>query len=115
MSIEKNIRLRTVRRTFRVRNKIVGDRPRVCVHRSNRHISAQIIDDKQGKTLVAFSSLELKAALTNKDVAHQVGVELGKRAVALSIGDVKFDRGHKLYHGRVKALADGLRESGLNF
>jgi len=115
MSIQKKIALRRVRRAFRVRNKLVGAHPRVSVFRSNKHISAQVIDDVQGKTLVSFSSLALKSSCVNKDVAKQVGIELGKLAVNASISKIRFDRGSNLYHGRVQALADGLRESGLVF
>ena len=115
MGIQKRIALRRVRRAFRVRNALTGTHPRVSVFRSNRHISAQIIDDAKGTTLAFYSSAALKATCANKDVARQVGVELGKLAVNASISRVRFDRGAHLYHGRVQALAEGLRESGLTF
>lgn len=115
MGIQKRIALRRVRRAFRVRNALVGAGPRVSVFRSNRHIGAQVIDDSEGKTLVSFSSVALKTTCANKEIAKQVGVELGKLAVSASITRVRFDRGKNLYHGRVQALADGLRESGLIF
>lgn len=115
MGIQKRIALRRVRRAFRVRNALVGTHPRVCVFRSNRHVSAQIIDDSLGKTLLSYSSAALKSTCANKDIARQVGVELGKLAVNASISRVRFDRGKNLYHGRVQALAEGLRESGLIF
>lgn len=113
MGIQKRIAMRRLRRTFRVRNALVGSAPRVCVFKSNRHIGAQVIDDQKGETLVSFSSIALKSTCANKDIAHKVCVELGKLAVNASITRVRFDRGRNLYHGRVQALADGLRESGL--
>ncbi len=115
MGIQKRIALRRIRRAFRVRNALVGTHPRVCVFRSNRHVSAQIIDDSLGKTVLSYSSVTLKATCANKDIARQVGVELGKLAMGASITRVRFDRGRNLYHGRVQALAEGLRESGLIF
>lgn len=120
MSIEKKIAQRTKRRTFRVRNKLRrinrDGRLRVSVCRSNKNISAQIIDDSQHKTIVSFSSQQIENAKGDKsEIAKQVGLELGKRAQEQNVETVLFDRGHLLYHGRVKALADGLRESGLKF
>ncbi|MBD3272898.1 50S ribosomal protein L18 [Candidatus Dependentiae bacterium] len=109
---------RSNRRSFRVKNKQVrrGDVPRVCVFRSLKQIYAQIIDDSNHSTLVSFSSLNLKEKKNNKvETAKQVGLSLGKQALEKSIDKVFFDRGNYLYHGRVKALADGLRESGLKF
>ena len=111
-----------LKRHKRVRGKISGtaERPRLAVYRSNAHISAQIIDDVNGKTLVAASSLEkeLKAELAyggNKDAAKAVGAAVAKKALAAGIECVCFDRGGYLYHGRVKELADGAREAGLKF
>lgn len=120
MSIQKKIAKRTTRRTFRVRNKLRrinrSGRLRIAVYRSNKNISAQIIDDSKHVTLVSFSSRQLEKATGDKtEVAKQVGLELGKRAAEQKLGNVFFDRGHYLYHGRIKALADGLRESGLQF
>jgi len=89
---------------------------RVSVFRSNRFISAQIIDDAQQKTVLSLSSMQLEAAQGDKSaIAKLVGIELGKQAIAQNISEVMFDRGSYLYHGRVKALADGLRESGVQF
>jgi large subunit ribosomal protein L18 len=118
MSMLGRLKLRSQRRKFRVRNHLLGDRLRVSVFRSNKHIFAQIIDDKAHKTLASCSSLDITT--TSKDnktaIAHKVGLELAQKAVQEAISkDVKFDRGAFLYHGRVKALADGLREGGLNF
>ncbi|MBM3894055.1 50S ribosomal protein L18 [Candidatus Dependentiae bacterium] len=115
MSIQRKVALRRVRRAFRVRNSLRGSHPRVSVFKSNRHISAQVINDADGKTIVSFSSVALKSSCANKDIAKQVGLELGKLALQASVSKVCFDRGSNLYHGRVQALADGLRESGLVF
>lgn len=118
--LDKNqIRLR---KHVRVRKKITGttERPRLCVFRSAKHIYAQVIDDVTGKTLAAASTLDEavkgKLACTgNKDAAHQVGKLVGTKAVEKGIKQVVFDRGGYLYHGRVKELADGAREAGLEF
>ncbi|MBO5667473.1 MAG: 50S ribosomal protein L18 [Firmicutes bacterium] len=113
---------RRLARHARVRKDVFGtpERPRLCVYRSLKNISAQIIDDVNGKTLVAASSLEkeLKAELAyggNKDAAKAVGAAVAKKALAAGIECVCFDRGGYLYHGRVKELADGAREAGLKF
>lgn len=113
---------RRVKRHLRVRKNVFGtpERPRLCVYRSNKNISAQIIDDVNGKTLVAASSLdkEIKAELEyggNKDAAKKVGEVLGKRAIEKGINEVCFDRGGFLYHGRVLELAEGARAAGLKF
>jgi len=104
----------------RVRSKVVGSaaRPRLCVYRSRSHMSAQIIDDGTGTTLVAASSVEqaLRAeASGNKVAAAKVGAELGRRATAKGITAVVFDRGGVQYHGRVAAFAEAAREAGLEF
>ncbi|MDR0500691.1 MAG: 50S ribosomal protein L18 [Coriobacteriales bacterium] len=109
------------RRQRRVRGKISGtaDCPRLRVTRSNENIYAQVIDDVAGKTLVSASSLDpefkAKAELNGATVngASFVGELIGKRAIDNNITAVVFDRGGHLYHGRVKALADGAREAGL--
>jgi large subunit ribosomal protein L18 len=113
---------RRVKRHDRVRKNLNGtpERPRLCVYRSNKNISAQIIDDVNGITLVAASSLdkELKAELENggnKEAAKKVGAVLAKRALEKGIEEVCCDRGGFLYHGRVAELADGAREGGLKF
>jgi large subunit ribosomal protein L18 len=110
------------RRQRRVRGKVSGtaERPRLAVHRTHAHIYAQIIDDRTARTLVSASSLdaEVKGALksgANIDAAKAVGEVVGRRAVEAGIGEVVFDRGGRLYHGRVKALADGARSAGLTF
>ena len=108
-----------LKRHVRVRGKISGtsDRPRLNVYRSNANIYAQIIDDVNGVTLVSASSLEKDFACegTKSDAAKQVGVNVAQRAKAKGIETVVFDRGGYLYHGRVKALAEGAREGGLKF
>lgn len=115
--------IKTARRTSRVRRAIkaaAGDRLRLSVFRSSKHIYAQVIDDLKGVTVAAASSLEkdLRGSLkTGADTgaAKVVGKLLAERAVAKGVKDVIFDRGGYIYHGRVKALADGAREGGLNF
>lgn len=116
MSLEKKLRRGRKRRVFRVRNRVrkMDGGLRVSVFRSLKQIYAQIIDDSAHKTLVAFSSLQLKNAKGDKtSIAKQVGLELGKLAKEKAIDKVAFDRGVCKYHGRVQALADGLREGGL--
>lgn len=115
MSLQRKIRQRTERRALRVRKKVrAAGKLRVCVFRSLKHIYAQIIDDSAAKTLVSCSSLDLKeAAGDKKAIAHSVGKELAARALQQGIQDAAFDRGSFLFHGRVKALADGIREGGL--
>jgi len=110
------------RRQRRVRGKVSGTaaRPRLRVTRSNAHIYGQLIDDVSGRTLAAASSIdaELRAALksgSNVDAAKAVGELLGRRASEAGIEEAVFDRGGRLYHGRVKALADGARSAGLKF
>ncbi|MGL5977493.1 MAG: 50S ribosomal protein L18 [Erysipelotrichaceae bacterium] len=106
------------RRHARVRAKITGtaECPRLNVFRSNAHIHAQIIDDVNGKTLAAASSVELKLEQGgNKEAAATVGAKIAERALAAGITAVKFDRGGYVYHGRVQALADAAREAGLKF
>lgn len=102
----------------RIRKKIKGtaERPRLCVFRSNKGIYCQIIDDLKGNTLVAASSRESGVASgTKSEVAKSVGKLLAERAQSANIKSVVFDRSGYLYHGRVKQLADGAREGGLDF
>ena len=106
----------------RVRKNLSGtpERPRMCVFRSLKNISVQIIDDVAGTTLVAASSLdkEIKASMPyggNKEAAKAVGEAIAKKALAKGIESVAFDRGGYLFHGRVKELADGARAAGLKF
>lgn len=117
MSLKRKIAQRAERRTFRVRNSLAildKNMPRVSVFRSLNHIYAQVIDDNAHTTLASCSSLELEGATGDKKaVAHAVGLELAKRARDKSVTAVVFDRGSFLFHGRVKSLAEGLREGGL--
>ena len=109
------------KRRQRVRNKLRkmgGERPRLSVHRSSKNISVQLIDDAQGRTLAAASTLEKDLGLkgkNNKEAAARVGAEIAARAKAAGIEEVFFDRGGFLFHGKVKALADAAREGGLKF
>ena len=114
---------RTLRRTAKVRRNVrraAGERKRLSIFRSSKHIYAQVIDDAKGETLASASSLEKEmrsAGNTGADIdaAKAVGKLLAERAVKKGVKEVVFDRGGYLYHGRVKALADAARESGLSF
>src|SRR5690349_3703112 len=107
-------RRRRVRTSLRAR---AAGKPRLSVHRSGRHIYAQVIDDAAGKTLAAASSLDkdVKGTGATKDSAAAVGKTLAERAKKAGVSQVVFDRGGFLFHGRVKALADAAREGGLEF
>ena len=105
-------RRRRVRSALRSRS---GDRPRLSVHRTGRHIYAQIIDDKDGRTLAAASTLGAKKSGANVDAASTVGKDIAAAAKKAGVTSVVFDRGGFLFHGRVKALADAAREGGLEF
>lgn len=116
MAISKRDRIRAKRRALRVRGHVKQSAtlPRVSIFRSLNHIYAQIIDDNVHTTLTSCSSIELKDASGDKKaVALAVGKELAKRAQEKGIDAAAFDRGKFLYHGRVQALAEGLREGGL--
>ena len=108
-----------IKRSQRVRTrlrKVGGGRPRLSVFRSSKNIYAQVIDDAQGRTLVAASSLEGEGKSgTDKAAAEAVGRRIAERAKEAGVTDVVFDRGGYLFHGRIKALADAAREAGLNF
>ena len=114
---------RTARRQAQVRRNVrraAGDRKRLSVFRSSKHIYAQVIDDVKGETLASASSLEkeMRGALktgANVEAAKAVGKRLAERAAAKGVKDVVFDRGSYIFHGRIKALADAAREGGLNF
>ncbi len=117
------------RRHMHIRRRVAGtpDRPRACVFRSNSHIYAQIIDDETGKTIASASSLTVDASGVKADdkkgiagnakvlTARAVGKQLASMAKEKGVSKIAFDRGGYLYHGRVAALADGLREGGLEF
>ncbi len=112
-----------LRRKRRIRKRISGtsERPRLCVYRSLKHIYAQIIDDERGITLVAASTLspelkdEIKSLSGKIKPAELVGELVGKKAREAGIGKVVFDRNGYMYHGRVRALAEGARKAGLQF
>ena len=115
-------RAQRIKRHARVRGKISGtaERPRLSVFRSENHIYAQIIDDSKGSSLTLVSASTLEAEFkgthtSNKEAAEKVGQLVGKRAIEAGITKVAFDRGGRIYHGRVKALADGARAAGLEF
>ena len=118
-----SVKLKHENRTLRhnrVRKKVRGEaeRPRLAVFRSNKHIVAQVIDDRAGRTLVAASTHEadLRGGTTgNKDAAAKVGRLVAERAKAAGVSKVVFDRGGYRYHGRVAAVADAAREAGLEF
>ena len=110
---------RRQRTRFRIKTNAAG-RPRLSVFRSGKHIYAQVIDDEKGETVASASSMEKEMRTggntgANIDAAKAVGKLLAERAVKAGIKEVVFDRGGYLYHGRVKALADAARESGLSF
>ena len=113
---------RLERRRFRVRKNVFGttERPRLSVFRSDKHIYAQLIDDLAGKTLIAISSAkgDVRGDMKNGGnvaAAKKVGAAIAARAKELGVTKVAFDRGGRMYHGRVKALADAAREGGLKF
>ena len=122
MNKQKAKKLGLKRRERRVRSKITGtaERPRLSVHRTNANIYAQVIDDVDAKTICTCSTLdpEFRATgklVSNKEAAEIVGKLIGERALAKGVTTVTFDRGGRIYHGRVKALADGARAAGLKF
>lgn len=119
---KENRNWRRKKRHLVIRKRIHGtaDRPRLCVYKSEKHIYVQIIDDDKGRTLVAASTLDKEIRDTlkktwNKEAAREVGKLAGKRALEKGIKKVVFDRGGYRYHGRIKELADGAREAGLEF
>ena len=116
---QKNKKDQARKRHLRIRRRISGsaERPRLAVYRSVKHIYAQIIDDKQRKTLVSASSIEkeIKSKNLSVDASTQVGELMGKKLNDLKISKAVFDRGGYVYHGRVKSLADGIREKGIEF
>ncbi len=105
------------RRSKKVRAKLARHKgiPRLTVFRSNRHIWAQIIDDKHGRTLVSASSKSVQSDGSKLNQAIAVGGQIAKKALKVKINRVRFDRGPYLYHGRIKALADAARKAGLLF
>ena len=117
---DKQVVQKRAQRIRRQLKKVAGGRQRLSVHRSSKHIYAQVIDDAKGHTVAAASSLEkdLRGSLkTGADTAAAaaIGKLVAERAVAAGVKEVIFDRGAYIYHGRVKALADAAREAGLSF
>ena len=119
MITKTNRKLERERRHKRVRTKISGtaECPRLCVFRSNKNISVQVIDDTKGITLASASTLdkEIKTKKSNKEAAREVGTLIAKRAIEKNIETVVYDRGGYIYHGIVKELAEAAREAGLKF
>ena len=119
MKLSKDLQRK--RRKIRIRKKISGTpaRPRMVVFRSNKHIYVQLVDDVAGRTLAASSTMMLskggEATKLDKDTASKVGKDVAEKAKSAGIQEVVFDRNGYIYHGRVKALADGAREGGLKF
>ena len=120
MDKNKQIQKKRLRRRQHVRNKLRGsaEHPRLCVHRSLKHFSCQLVDDLSGKTLASASTRDkaLRGGIgngSNCDAAAQIGKAIADKATAAGIKAVKLDRGHNRYHGRVKAFADAVREGGL--
>jgi large subunit ribosomal protein L18 len=114
---DKDERRRRIHTRIREHVKGTPDRPRLAVFRSLKHIYAQVIDDRAGRTLAAASSAEKSASVNGGNLAgaKEIGKLVAQRAVEAGIKQVVFDRGGYLYHGRVKALADAAREAGLEF
>lgn len=115
----KNVRIARARR-HRQRIKRVSDRPRLVVFRSAKHIYAQVIDDKESKTMASVSTLQkdfatLEEKPSGVDAAKWVGKHIAEKSLEAGVKQVVFDKGKYLYHGRIKALADAAREAGLDF
>ena len=115
MATQKDSRRLRIKHSIRAKISGVAEKPRLSVFRSNAGIYAQIIDDVKGHTLAAASSKELGLTNGNVDNAKQVGAKLAEKALAAGVSTVVFDRNGYLYHGRVKAVAEGAREGGLKF
>lgn len=120
MKLKKIVNNQRKRRGYRVRNKIAGDsqRPRLCVNRTLKHFSCQVVDDSCGKTLASASTKDKTAGInygSNCDAAKKIGQLIAERASAAGIKAVRLDRGSAKYHGRVAAFADAAREAGLEF
>jgi large subunit ribosomal protein L18 len=118
MGLSKTERRERIRKRIRKVSVGTAERPRMSVFRSNKEIYAQLIDDSNGVTLAAASSRDkelAKAKGTKSEIATEVGKAIAEKAIKAGIENVSFDRGGNLYHGRVKALAEGAREAGLKF
>ena len=117
MKLKKIINKQRIRRRFRVRNKVRGnaEQPRLCVQRTLKHFSCQLIDDEAGKTLASASTHALGGEGGNCEAAGKVGKAIAEKAQAAGVSKVRLDRGSCKYHGRVAAFADAAREGGLQF
>lgn len=116
MATKKDSRRLRIKRSIRTKISGTSGKPRLSVFRSNKAIYAQLIDDISGQTIASASSQDLKTVKGTKvEISKTVGQKLAEKAVSSGIKDVVFDRGGYLYHGRIKALAEGAREGGLNF
>ena len=122
MDKNKKLQKQRKRRRNHVRNKLRGtaQQPRLCVHRSLKHFGCQVVDDLAGKTIVSVSTRDkaVRSTVTNggnSDAAAEIGKLIAEKASAAGIKTVRLDRGHNMYHGRVKAFADAAREAGLEF
>lgn len=115
MATKKELRRTRIKRSIRGRIKGTDSRPRLTVFRSNKAIYAQLINDIDGKTIVSASSRSIKEKITKVELSVAVGKEIAGKAIAAGIKQVVFDRNGYLYHGRIKSLADGAREGGLEF
>jgi large subunit ribosomal protein L18 len=119
--MKKIIKNTTQRRKIRIRKKLMDNRglPRLSVHRSNKHLWAQLIDDKKGHTLFSLSTknqpLEKKQKLTKTQQASHLGTLSGQAILKLKVTNIRFDKGAYRYHGRVKAFAEAARKTGLKF
>lgn len=115
MATEKDLRRERIK--FRIRANVSGtaQRPRLSVFRSNTTVYAQLIDDLSGRTLVSISSKDIEAKNANIEISKATGAKLAEKALSAGISTVVFDRNGYLYHGKVKALAEGAREGGLKF
>lgn len=118
MSVQKTVTIRAIRRRNRTRSKLKEcsyGKFRISIHRTLLHISAQLIDDANHRTLLSASSQQLseKTAGKKSDIARSIGLTFGKNILAQGIHDVYVDRGSYRYHGRIRALVDGIRDSGL--
>ncbi len=115
MATKKVKRRLRIRQGIRQRVSGTSEKPRLSVFKSNKGIYAQVIDDEKGHTLAAASSKEIKDSGVNIETAKEVGKKIAEKASSNGVKQVVFDRGGYIYHGRIKALADGAREGGLNF
>lgn len=112
-----NLKKRRASNRFNLKKRNKSQRPRLSVYRSNKHFSAQLIDDLTSRTIASYSSINLKDAdtLSKSEIASKVGSEIASRILSLSIKNICFDRGGYIYHGRVKEFAQSARASGLVF